>query len=54
LLRVAGVGAGVEWFGYGSRAAIKEWLGWSAVVLGVIALGLTMSWRSRPSDEPHE
>ena len=36
VLRVAGVGAGLELFGYASRAAIKEWTGWGATGFGVV------------------
>jgi exosortase/archaeosortase family protein len=53
VLRVAGVGAGIEWFGLASRGAIKEWLGWGAMVFGVvqvIGLGWLVGRRaSRPS-----
>ena len=35
VLRVASVGAGIEWFGVASRGAIKNWTGWGALAFGV-------------------
>jgi exosortase/archaeosortase family protein len=43
ILRVAAIGAGIEWGGLGYTNTVKEWTGWVAPVLGtaqVIALGL--------------
>jgi len=36
ILRVAGIGASIEVFGYASRGTAKEWLGWAAMALGVV------------------
>ena len=40
-LRVASIGASIEWWGFGVRAAAKEWAGWAAPFVGslqVVAL----------------
>jgi len=36
MLRVAGIGAGVEAFGYTASETLKEWMGWGAMGLGVV------------------
>jgi len=49
VLRVAGTGLGLEWYGVASRHAIKEWMGWGATALGVgqvVGLGLALPWLS--------
>jgi exosortase/archaeosortase family protein len=49
VLRVAAVGAGLEWLGHASRGAIKEWTGWGAIGLGmaqVVGLGWVMKRRA--------
>ena len=47
MLRVAGIGAGVETLGYTASATLKDWMGWGALGLGVgqvVGLGW---WASR-------
>jgi len=48
MLRVAGIGVGVEAWGYAASGPLKEWLGWAAIGFGaiqVLALGLAMTRR---------
>jgi exosortase/archaeosortase family protein len=40
MMRVAGIGAGVELFGYAASEPIKAWAGWGAMVVGVAQLAL--------------
>ena len=50
MLRVAGIGAGVEAWGYAASGPLKEWLGWAAMALGVMQV-VGLGWlinRQRP------
>jgi exosortase/archaeosortase family protein len=55
VVRVTGVGAGIEWFGVASRGAIKEWTSWGAMVFGVaqvIGLGWVAARRNSETVPP--
>jgi exosortase/archaeosortase family protein len=50
MLRVAGVGVGIEFFGHASRGAIKDWTASAATVFGVVQV-VGLGWlinRQRP------
>ena len=50
MLRVAGIGVGVEAWGYAASGPLKEWLGWAALALGVMQV-VGLGWlinRQRP------
>ena len=46
MLRVAGIGASIEWFGPESRHVVKDWGGWGALALGIAQIA-AVAWIGR-------